>query len=100
MEEVEPSTTLESYVKRQIDGLKQAGVSRQDAGKPEKVKLTNGLDGLITEQIIVGGTGERVRQMQLVCMKDGVANRHRLPPRRRNLRAARKSFRAMLISFT
>jgi len=101
MEEVEPSTTLEGYVKRQIDGLKQAGVTRQDAGKPEKVKLGNGYDGLITEQIIVGGTGERVRQMQLVCMKDGVAHTIIASHLDGNpFEAARKSFRTMLISFT
>jgi hypothetical protein len=101
MEEIEAGTTLEAYVKRQIDGLKAAGVSRQDAGKPERIKLGNGLDGLITEQIIVGGTGERVRQMQLVCIKSGVA--HTIIASHLDggpFEGARKSFRAMLVSFS
>jgi hypothetical protein len=101
MEEVEPSMTLEGYVKRQIDGLRQAGVTRQDAGKPEKVKLPNGLEGLVTEQIIVGGTGERVRQMQLVCFKQGIA--HTIIASHLDgvpFEAARKSFRDMLLSFS
>jgi hypothetical protein len=100
MEEVDSSTTLESYVKRQIDGLRQAGVARQDAGKPERLKLGNGLEGLVTEQIIVGGTGERVRQMQLVCIKDGIA--HTIIASHLDgapFEAARKSFRQMLVSF-
>src|SRR5438105_4806566 len=69
MEEVDAGTTPESYVKRQIDGLRQAGVTRQEMAKPERVKLSSGFEGLVTEQVIIGGTGERVRQMQLVCMK-------------------------------
>jgi hypothetical protein len=55
---------------------------------------------LITEQIILGATGERVRQMQLVCIKEGVAHTvitsHLDGPPFEN---ARKEFRAMLDSF-
>src|SRR5262245_61843766 len=65
MEPADARDTLEGYVKRQIDGLKQAGVSRMDAGKPEKLKLNGGPEALLTEQIILGSGGERVRQMQL-----------------------------------
>lgn len=72
MEQVAASDTPEKYVERQIKGLKEAGVSRTEAKKPERVKVGGG-EGLILEQIVVGPTGERVRQMQLVTMKNGVA---------------------------
>jgi hypothetical protein len=100
MEQVDGSTTADAYVKRQIEGLKQAGVSRQEAGASEKVKLAGGIEGLITEQIIVGATGERVRQMQLVCIKAGVAHTviasHLDGP---TFESARAEFRKMLVSF-
>lgn len=57
--------TADAYVKRQIDGLRKAGAPRGDVRAPERVDLLDGREGLITEQVIVGGTGERVRQMQL-----------------------------------
>jgi hypothetical protein len=72
MEQVAANDTPEKYVERQIKGLKEAGVSRTEAKKPERVKLGSG-EGLILEQIVIGPTGERVRQMQLVSIKDGVA---------------------------
>ncbi len=100
MEEVDAKTTLESYVKRQIDGLKAAGVTRQDAGKPERVKLAAGADGLITEQIILGSGGERVRQMQLVSIKNGVA--HTVIASHLDgaaFESARAELRKMLLSF-
>ena len=100
MEQVESNVSLESYVKRQIDGLRQAGVQRTEVAKPERVKVASGLDGLITEQIILGSTGERVRQMQLVCIKSGVA--HTVIASHLDggtFEAARSSFRSMLLSF-
>ncbi len=73
--EVVPDTeTPESYVQRQIRGLKEAGVQRQDAAKPKTVSLGDNLKGLLTEQIIVSQDGERVRQMQLVVIIDHVAH--------------------------
>src|SRR5262245_25571859 len=54
MEQVEPTMTLENYLKRQIDGLRQAGVERTEAAKPERLKLAEGRDGLLSEQIIRG----------------------------------------------
>lgn len=73
LEQVDPKETLEGYVNKQIEGLKEAGVGRKEAKAPERVKLEGGVDGLITEQIITGAGGERVRQMQLVAIKEGVA---------------------------
>jgi hypothetical protein len=74
LEVVPDSETPESYVQRQIKGLKEAGVQRQEAAKPERIKLPDGLEGLLTEQIIVSHEGERVRQMQIVVLIDGVAH--------------------------
>ena len=72
-EQVSDAMTADIYVKRQIEGLRKAGVPRGDVRAPERVDLSDGGEGLITEQVIVGGTGERVRQMQLVCIKGGTA---------------------------
>lgn len=99
MEQVEAGSTVEGYVKKQIDGLRAAGVQRQEAAKPERVKIGQ-LDGLITEQIISGSGGERVRQMQLVCIKAGIA--HTVIASHldgKSFEAARASFREMLLSF-
>jgi hypothetical protein len=74
LEEVGSNETPESYVQRQIKGLREAGVQRTEGAKPEKVKLTGGGEGLLTEQIIVSHEGERVRQMQLVVINRGVAH--------------------------
>src|SRR5688500_11647253 len=52
LELVPDSETAESYVARQIKGLKDAGVQRREGAKPEKVPLAGGLEGLLTEQII------------------------------------------------
>jgi hypothetical protein len=100
LEQVGPQETLESYVKRQVDGLKEAGVPRQEVKKPEKVSLASGEAGLITEQVIQGGDGSRVRQMQLVVFKNGVAHTtiasHLDGPA---FEAVRQEFRQMLLSF-
>ena len=101
MERVGAKDTPEAYVKRQIDGLKQAGVQRQDAASPETVALSNGQSGLITEQIIVGHGGERIRQMQLVFIKDSIAHTaiaSHLDGKA--FEAAREELRGMLESFS
>ena len=74
MEPVADSETAESYVKRQTEGLIQAGVQRTETAKPETIKLSSGLEGLITERSVVGPGGERVRQLQLVTIKNNVAH--------------------------
>lgn len=99
-EEVGDEVTSEAYVDRQIEGLRQAGVPRQEAAKPVKIKLGNGAEGLITEQVIQGATGERVRQMQLVFIREGVA--HTAIASHLDgapFEAARTEFRRMLESF-
>lgn len=100
LEQVGPKETVESYVKRQIDGLKEAGVPRQEGRPPEKVKLDSGQEGLLTEQIITSGDGERVRQMQLVVIKNGVAHTaiaSHLDGA--SFEKVREEFRKMLLSF-
>jgi hypothetical protein len=73
MEQVAAGETVESYVRRQVEGLRAAEVPRQEVREPERIKLQGGFEGLITEQVILGPGGERVRQMQLVSIKGGVA---------------------------
>lgn len=100
MEQVENKETPESYVKKQLDGLRKAGVSRQEAAPPERVKLKSGGEGLLTEQIVVGPGGERVRQLQLVAIKDHVA--HTLIASHLDgvaFAGVKNAFREMLLSF-
>lgn len=101
MERVGDKETPASYVKQQIDGLREAGVSRQEMRPPENVTLPGGAAGLITEQVIISQTGERVRQMQLVSIKSGIAYTviasHLDGP---SFEGARSEFRKMLLSFS
>ena len=101
LEQVGPNETLEGYVQRQIDGLREAGVPRQEGRPPEKVNLEGGQEGLLTEQIIQGPDGERVRQMQLVVIKKGAAHTtiaSHLDGA--SFERVREEFRKMLLSFT
>ena len=100
MEQVGKKETPESYVKRQIEGLRKAGVQRKETAPPETVTLKSGGQGLLTEQSVVGPGGERVRQMQLVSIKGGVA--HTLIASHLDgapFDVAKASFREMLTSF-
>lgn len=100
LERVGAGDTAEAYVKRQADGLKAAGFPRQEMAPPRSVALANGEDGVIVEQVIVGQGGERVRQMQLVYIRDGIAHTaiasHLDGP---SFERAREEFEAMLTSF-
>lgn len=101
MERVDAKETPESYVKKQLEGLRKAGVSRQEAAPPERVKTKGGAEGLLTEQVVQGPGGERVRQLQLVAIKDRVA--HTLIASHLDgvtFNAAKAAFKEMLLSFT
>jgi hypothetical protein len=74
MEQVDAKETPESYVKRQLDGLRRANVQRKEMAPPKRLKLKSGAEGLVTEQAVVGPGGERVRQVQLVTIKNGIAH--------------------------
>ncbi len=99
-EQVDAKETPESYVKKQIEGLRKAGVARQETAAPETVKTKSGADGLLTEQVVQGPGGERVRQLQLVSIKGGVAytliasHLDGVP-----YSGSRQTFREMLLSF-
>jgi hypothetical protein len=100
LEMIGPAETPESYVGRQIKGLREAGVAREEARPSETVTLEGGRAGLLTEQVILSANGERVRQMQLVTLKDGcaytlIASHLDGAP----FEAARAEFRNMLLSF-
>src|SRR5438067_4658867 len=72
-EQVPAEVTASIYFERQVSDLRKAGVGRRDVGRPETVALPGGAEGLLTEQLVLGMTGERVRQMQLISIKSGVA---------------------------
>jgi len=99
-EAVPASVTADSYVKRQSDGLRKVGVAHGYARPPERVDLSGDREGVITEAVVVGPSGERVRQMQLVCVADGIAytliTSHLDGAPFENNRA---EFRAVLLSF-
>jgi hypothetical protein len=99
MERVKPEQTLESYVERQLAGLWEAGVE-QYLGEQRRVQVGSDLPGLMNEWVLVGGRGERVRQMQIVCIKEGVA--YTLIASHLDgepFKAARQEFEEMLLSF-
>ena len=97
---VGPDETAQSYLKRQNDGLEAAHIERNAVGAPEVVHLEGGAEGLLTEQVVLGQTGQFVRQMQLLVVKDGIA--HSLIASHLDgapFEAARDQFRRMLLSF-
>lgn len=101
MELVVASETPESYRKRQTKGLNEARVFWQVVGKPEQLTLQGDIPNVLTEQIVLGPSGERVRQLQLICIKDKVAytiiaTHQDGPP----FEEAREEFRAILSSFS
>jgi hypothetical protein len=73
MERVDPRETPESYLKKQLEGLREAGIQRVE-GKPTEKLTVAGVQGVLSEQIIPGPGGERVRQMQLIVIKEGIAH--------------------------
>jgi hypothetical protein len=72
-EQVTEDITASSYFERQVTDLRKAGVGRREVGHPETVSLPGGAQGLLTEQVVLGPSGERARQMQLISVKNGVA---------------------------
>lgn len=100
MERVEDIETAESYVLRQIDGLRKAQVPRWEKAEPKQVSLPDGATGLLTEQVVIGPGNERVRQMQLVTIKQHVA--YTLIATHKDgesFEEAREDFKRMLLSF-
>lgn len=99
MEPVGPRESPESYVARQVKSLEAAKVARSELRPPQVVKLGEG-EGLLTEQLIEGQGGDKVHQLQLVFIKEGVAftaiASHKDGP---SFEAARPELMEMLLSF-
>lgn len=92
--------TADAYLKRQSAALDQVQMYRTVVGMPEAVQLAGGQEGLMIEQVIRGQTGDLVRQLQLVVVKEGVA--HTLIASHLDgapFEAAREGFRRVLLSF-
>lgn len=99
MERVKAEETPKTYVDRQLEGLWKAGVE-QYLGEEKPVTLVGRLKGLMNDWVIVDSGGERVRQMQLVCIKEGIAYTliaSDLDGER--FEAVRQEFEEMLLSF-
>lgn len=71
-EMVEEGETLPSYVQKQTAKLQQQGALHRPPGPLEKVTLADGREGLMFEHVVLGPSGEKVRQMQLIALKDGL----------------------------
>jgi len=99
MEQINPGETAESYANRQMEALRAAHMVREEVGEPEIVQLAGGIEGLVTERIIAVPSGELVRQMQLVTIKEGIA--HTIIASHHDgasFEAVRSEFRTMLLS--
>ena len=96
---VEEKETLPAYVQKQTAKLQEQGALHRPPGPLEKVTLGDGRDGLLFEHVVLGPSGERVRQMQLIALKNGVlhaliaSHLDGLP-----FEAQREGFRSMLRS--
>jgi hypothetical protein len=100
LEQVPSHETCESYLKRQNDLLKQAGIARTEIGAPERVALSDGREALLSEQTVLGLEGRRIRQLQLVAIRGGLA--HHVVASHLDGKLFEKSraeFRQMLLSF-
>ncbi len=74
MEVVGEDETAESFLDKQAAALAAANVGPTDTTAPETVTLGDGQrTGVLTERVMFGPRGEKIRQMQLVFIKDGVA---------------------------
>lgn len=74
MERVGPGDTPETHLEHQIAALAAAGIERAEVSPPESLSLADGRPAVLYEQILMGQGGERVRQMQLIFVKDGIAH--------------------------
>ena len=73
-EPVEDNETVEAYVKKQTEKLKEQNALHRPPGPLEKVTLAGGRTGVLFEHVVLGPGGEKVRQMQLVSLSGGFAH--------------------------
>lgn len=100
MEQVPPEDTARGYVERTRNSLSAAGILHE-VGEPETVQLARGGEAVLIEQVVVVQDGHRVRQLQLVFLKGGLA--HTATASHRDGQAfeqVRAEFREMLLSFS
>lgn len=71
-EMVEKGETLQSYVQKQTSKLQQQGALHRPPGPMEKIALGEGRESVIFEHVVLGPSGEKVRQMQLMTLKAGM----------------------------
>lgn len=91
--------TLEGYVARQTQKLKEQGAMSLPPGPMEKVPMGGERRAVMFEHVVLGPQGEKVRQMQLVTLKD--KNLHALIASHLDglpFEAARETFSALLRS--
>lgn len=67
-EEVSGEETATSYVQKQTAKLKEQKALFASPGQLEAIKLPGGKDAVLFEHVVLGPGGERVRQMQVVCV--------------------------------
>jgi hypothetical protein len=96
---IEKTETLQSYVQKQTSKLQQQGALHRPPGPMEKVNLGEGREAVLFEHVVLGPSGEKVRQMQLMTLRSGMlhaliaSHLDGLP-----FEAQRESFRSMLKS--
>ena len=68
-ERVDAGETLDGYIGKQTGKLKDQGLMHRPPGPLEKVAMGGGREGALFEHVVLGPSGEKVRQMQLVSLK-------------------------------
>ena len=70
-EKLDENETLDGYVARQTQKLKEQGAMFRPPGPMEKVPFPGGRQAVLFEHVVLGPQGEKVRQMQMVTLKEG-----------------------------
>ena len=72
MERVGESDTAEGYLRRRLGG-EEGGAGPRLSGV-ESLSLAGGREAKLVEQVVLSPDGDRVRQLQMVFIKDGIAH--------------------------
>lgn len=70
-EPVESDENAQAYVQKQTAKLKEQKALFASPGQLENITLAGGRAAVLFEHVVLGPGGERVRQMQVVCVHDG-----------------------------
>ena len=71
-EAIDNTETLQGYIQKQTAKLQQQGALHMKPGPMEKVNLGEGREAVIFEHVVLGPSGEKVRQMQLMTLRGGM----------------------------